>query len=180
MRVALATTVLVVALAAGSLPPASATAGTSPAGADPTPAQIRTAIARAESAKTLWATVNICDTRAHPNVLGVRGEMPSLGFPAWLSIQIQLNYYDRAKKTFVVDPGTTKTIRLGRSAHGLQQGGATYTFPGPTPALKASVSFIWRRSGRTLGTTSMFTTAGHPGADFGDPPRFSAAGCQIH
>jgi hypothetical protein len=178
VRVAIATTVLVAALVAGSLP-ASATAGTSPAGADPTPAQIRTAIGRAESAKTLWATVNICNTRADPNVLGVRGQMPSLGFPSWMSMQIHLNYYNLAKKMFVADPGTTKTIRLGRSAHGLQQGGATYTFKGPTPVLQASVRFIWRRSGQTLGATPATTTGGHPSADFGSPPRFSAASCQI-
>jgi len=179
MRVAIVTTVLVGALAVGSLPAAAATTGTSPAGADPTPAQIRTSIARAQRARTLWATVNICDTRADPNVLGVRGEMPSLGFASWMSMQIHLDYYNRTKKTFVADPGTTKTIRLGRSTHGLQQGGATYTFKGPTPMLQASVSFIWRRSGHTLGTTHMVTTGGHPGADFGSPPRFSAASCRI-
>ena len=179
MRVAIATTVLVVALTVGSLPAASATVRASSAGADPTPAQIRTALGRAERAKSLWATVNICDTRADPNVLGVRGQMPSLGFPAWLSMQIHLNYYNQAKKTFVADPRTTKTIRLGRSAHGLQQGGATYTFKGPTPVLRASVRFIWRRSGQTLGTTPMITTGGHPSADFGSPAHFSAASCQI-
>jgi hypothetical protein len=179
VRVAIATTVLVAALAVGSLPAASASPRASPAGANPTPAQSRTAIGRAESAKTLWATVNICDTRADPNVLGVRGQMPSLGFPSWLSMQIHLNYYNRAKKTFMTDPGTTKTIRLGRSAHGLQQGGATYTFKGPTPVLEASVRFVWRRSGRTLGTTPMVTTGGHPSADFGSPAHFSAASCQI-
>ncbi len=178
VRVAIATTVLVGALAAGTPPAATATA--SSAGANPTPAQIRTAIARAQRAKTLWATVNVCDTRADPNVLGVRGEMPSLGFASWLSMEIHLDYYDQAKQSFVTDPGTVKTIRLGRSLHGLQQGGATYTFKGPTPMLQASVRFIWRRSGQTLGATSMLTTGGHPSADFGSPPRFSAATCQIH
>ncbi len=179
MRFPIATTVLAGALALASLPAAASTAGASPAGADPSPAQIRTSIARAESAKTLWATLNICDTRSHPNVLGVRGEMPSLGFASWMSMEIHLDYYNPTTKTFVADPGTAKTIRLGRSAHGLQQGGATYTFRGPTPILHASVSFIWRRSGRTLGTTDMVTTVGHPSADFGSPPKFSAATCQI-
>ncbi len=179
VRAAIATTVLVGVLAAGSLPAETATAGASPAGANPTPAQIRTAIARAQRARTLWATVNICDTRADPKVLGVRGQMPSLGFASWMSMEIHLDYYNRAKKTFVTDPGTAKTLRLGRSAHGLQQGGATYTFRGATPMLQASVRFIWRRSGQTLGTTPMLTTGGHPSADFGSPPRFSAATCQI-
>lgn len=180
MRVAIATAAVLGSLGVASLSAPSASAGTSPAGANPTPAQIRIAIARAESAKTLWATVNICDTRADPNVLGVRGQMPSLGFPSWMSMQIHLTYYNQARKAFVDDPGTMKTIRLGRSAHGLQQGGATYTFKGPTPVLRADVRFVWRRSGRTLGTKAMITTGGHPSADFGSPPRFSAATCQIH
>jgi len=178
MRVAISITVLAAALAVGS--PSAALATASAAGANPTPAQIRTSIARAQRAKTLWATVNICDTRADPNVLGVRGQMPSLGFPAWMSMEIHLSYYNQTKQAFVADPGTTKTIRLGRSTRGLQQGGATYTFKGPTPVLQASVSFVWRRSGHKLGTTHMVTTGGHPSADFGSPPRFSAASCRIH
>jgi len=149
MRSAIAATVLAGALAVSSSP-AAATTGTSLPGADPTPAQIRTSIARATSAKTLWATVNICDTRTQPRVLGIRGQMPSLGFASWLSMEINLSYYDQAKQAFVADPGTAKTIRLGRSTHGLQQGGATYTFMGPTPMLQASVSF----TGGARGTRS--------------------------
>ena len=30
--------------------------------------------------------------KLHRDTIGVRGQMPSLGFPAWLSMQIQLNY----------------------------------------------------------------------------------------
>lgn len=179
MRVAFVTTVLAAALSVSPVAATAASLRAPAAGAGPTPAQVRTAIARAEAAKTLWATVNICDTRADPKVLGVRGQMPSLGFASWLSMDVQVNYYDTARKAFVADPGTVKTIRLGRSAHGLQQGGATYTFKGPTPVLEARVSFIWRRSGQLLGTTRTVTTASHPSADFGSPPRFSAATCRI-
>ena len=178
MRGALATTVLTVVLAVAVLA-AGAAVPRAGAATNPSPAQVRAAIARAEKTTTLWATVNICDTRAYPNVLGIRGQMPSLGFPAWLSMQIGLRYYSATRKRFVTDPGTAKTIRLGRSTHGLQQGGATYTFKGATPVLQASVRFIWRRSGRLLGSTAALTTAGHPSADYGSPPRFSAATCRI-
>ena len=175
MRVATATTVL-----AGFLGVASTgTTAASAAAANPTPAQVAKAIHNAETSTSLWATINICDTRNQPNVLGVRGQMPSLGFPAWLSMEIHLAYYDTTHKRWVTDPGTQKTIRLGRSAHGLQQGGATYTFPGATPKLQASVRFVWRRSGQLLGTTQQLTTAGHPQADFGSPPHYSAATCTI-
>ncbi len=149
------------------------------AATDPTPAQISHAIHTAERATTLWATVNICDSRRHPHQLGIRGQMPSLGFPAWLSMRIQLNYYSRAHKRFVVDPGSTKVIRLGRSRSGLQQGGAVYAFNPHAGLLDATVRFYWRRSGKLLGSTTRTTTGGHAGADFGSPPHFTAAQCRI-
>ena len=31
------------------------------------------------SARDLWATVNVCDTKAHPNMMGVRARMPGDG-----------------------------------------------------------------------------------------------------
>jgi hypothetical protein len=177
VRFALLTTVLAVALPAAA-PPAAVIAA---AASNPTPAQVTKAIRTAERAKTLWATVNICDSRRDPNTLGIRGEMPSLGFPAWLSMRIQVNYYSRSKKKFIPVPGTAtvKTIRLGRSRLGLQQGGAVFVFKPHAGLLDASVEFFWRRSGRLLGSTTQPTAGGHHGADFGSPPRFSAAQCRI-
>ncbi|HET9103021.1 MAG TPA: hypothetical protein VFN55_06665 [Solirubrobacteraceae bacterium] len=172
MRVAVASTVLAAVLAVSGSAAGAATG--------PTPAQVSTAVARAERATTLWATINICDPRADPKVLGVRGQMPSLGFASWMSMEIRLEYYDARRHRWIDDPGTLKTIRLGRASRGLQQGGATYAFTGPTPALRARVRFAWRRSGRLLGTTVGLTTAGHPGADYGSPPGYSAASCRIH
>ena len=68
----------------------------------PTKAQIRTAVARAERSKSLWATVNICNSKRYPDRIGVRGQMPSLGFAAWLSMDIQVQYYsDAHEKHFV-------------------------------------------------------------------------------
>ena len=171
MRVAVVSTVLAAVLASSG-----STAG---AAAGPTPARISAAVLRAERATTLWGTINICDTRADPNVLGVRGQMPSLGFASWMSMEIRLDYYNAKHRRWIADPGTLKTIRLGRSARGLQQGGATYAFTGATPPLRAQVRFFWRRSGRLLGSTAVLTTAGHPGADFGSPPGYSAASCRI-
>lgn len=168
-------TVLAMALSSVASPAVALAAAAN----DPTRAQISKAIGSAERSKALWATVNICDTRSHPHQLGIRGQMPSLGFPAWLSMRIQLNYYSRAHKKFVVDPGTTKMIRLGRSRSGLQQGGAVYAFHPHAGLLDATVSFFWRRSGKLLGSTTQTTTGGHSGADFGSPPHFTAAECRI-
>jgi hypothetical protein len=165
--------------ATGSRTSAVRASAVQPAATNPTPAQVAKAISGARRSKALWATVNICNSRRYPNTLGVRGQMPALGFPAWLSMRIALNYYSRQKKKFVPDPGSTKIIRLGRSRSGLLQGGAVYAFRPHPGLLNATVQFFWRRSGRLLGSTTLLTTGGHSGADFGSPPHFTAAQCRI-
>jgi hypothetical protein len=175
VRVALAITVLVLAI----------TAGTSPAisrgrARNPTPAQIRSAVRAAERAPSLWATVNICATRRYPNTIGIRGQMPTLGFAAWLTMFVRINYYSVAEKRFLPVRGATKRVRLGRLSSGLQQDGATFgPFQPHAGLLDATVRFVWRRSGRLLGETTRGTSAGHHSADFGSPPRFSATQCRI-
>ncbi|HEY3725926.1 MAG TPA: hypothetical protein VGL51_02055 [Solirubrobacteraceae bacterium] len=174
MRGALATTVLALGVVA-VVPVVPAQA----ARHNPTRAQIARAVNRAKRSASLWATVNICDTKRHPNTLGIRAQMPALGFPSWLSFQIQLNYYSASKHRFVPISKGSMLIRLGRSSHGLQQAGASFSFTPHTGLLNANVNFIWRRSGRLLGQTRRRTTAGHPNADFGNPPHFSAKQCRI-
>jgi opacity protein-like surface antigen len=175
MRIARIATVLALAIAATTLA-AAASAATS---GNPTPAQIMKAVAQAERSDSLWATINICNSKRYPGTIGVRGQMPSLGFAAWLSMKIQLNYYSDNK--FVRLPnGGSHTTRLGRSAVKLQQGGATWTFTFTKPVLfNASVQFVWRRAGKLLGETTETTTAGHRAAEFGSPMHYTANQCRI-
>jgi hypothetical protein len=170
-------TATVLALAVGAAPLA---ADASTPSQNPTNAQISKAIKSAKNSKSLWATVNICNSKQDPNTLGIRGQMPSLGFPAWLSMAIQLNYWSKAKKKFIPIPsGGKRLIRLGRSSTGLQQDGASFTFKPHTGLLNASIQFIWRREGKLLGETTLTTTGGHPNADFGSPKHFTAKQCRI-
>lgn len=175
MRLAIRATVLAIAAGAATFAAGASAAATG----GPTKAQIRTAVAHAERSKSLWATVNICNSKRYPDTIGVRGQMPSLGFAAWLSMDIQVQYYSTTEKHFVALPsGGTRTTRLGRSSTKLQQGGGTWTFSKPT-LLDATVQFVWRRSGKLLGETTQTTTADHPRADFGSPPHYSAKECRI-
>lgn len=147
---------------------------------NPSASQIRSAVHRAERSAQLWATVNVCNSHRYPNELGIRGQMPALGFPAWLSMEVKLYYYVSSQKRFApVITNGTKLVRLGRSSSGLQQSGALFQFSPHQPRLMATVRFIWRRSGRLLGTVTRSTTAGHHSADFGSPPHHSAATCKI-
>jgi hypothetical protein len=151
----------------------------------PTATQIRKAIANAERSKMLWATVNVCQTKgkhaAKGGSIGVRGQMPTLGFASTLSMTIQLNRYSAKSKSFVAVPYATArtTVSPGRFAKDLHQDGAVFPFSGPAGLLNATVTFGWTRSGKLLGSTTQETTAGHPDAAGGQPARYSAAQCQL-
>jgi hypothetical protein len=174
VRVALATTVLALGVAG------MGTAGSAQAvSSNPSAAQIQRAVKRAEASKSLWATVNMCDIKVKGGYeIGVRGQMPALGFPAWLSMRVQLNYYSAKKARFVPAQHASTLLRLGRFSHGLQQVGATFTYP-PAGLFNARIDFIWRREGKLLGQSSRRTTSGHPNAAYGDPKHFSAKECRI-
>jgi hypothetical protein len=173
MRAVLATTVLAAAvLVTCAAVTASAAVG---------PRRIAAAVVRAERSSSLWATVNICSSRKDPDSIGIRGQMPTLGFSASLSMLIQVAYWSTTSKRFVPIQSATAatTLALGKQATGLQQDGAIFPFKAHTGLLNATVTFTWRRAGKVLGQTTRRTTAGHPDADYGSPPHFSAAQCTI-
>jgi len=175
MRATLATTVLAAAvLVTFSVAIATATAVVGPR-------RIAAAVAKAERSSSLWATVNICSSRKDPDSIGIRGQMPTLGFQASLSMVIQVDYWSTATKRFVPIKSSTAitTLALGRQSTGLQQDGAIFPFKAHTGLLNATVTFTWRRAGTVLGQTTRRTTGGHPDADYGSPPHFSAPQCTI-
>ena len=175
MRAALVTTVLATAaLVAGTLAGAAEGAGVSPA-------QIAHAVQSAERSHGLWATVNICDTRKYRHDIGVRGQMPSLGFPAKLYMVVQINYLSAIQHRCLRIQSNLATTRLslGSSANGLQQDGAVFPFSAHTGLLNATFTFVWTRGGKVIGQTVRRTTAGHRDADHGSPPHYSAAQCRI-
>lgn len=177
MRAALVTTVLAAAaLVAGAGAGAGAAEG---AGVSPT--QIAHAVQRAERSHALWATVNICDTRKYRHDIGVRGQMPSLGFPAKLYMVVQINYWSSTQHRFLRIQSNLATARLslGSTAGGLEQDGAVFPFSAHTGLLNATVTFIWTRGGKVIGQTVRRTTGGHRDADHGSPPHYSAAQCRI-
>jgi hypothetical protein len=165
-----------VALAGGDSgrPVASAAASSS----GPSPQQIRAAVAAARRSPHLWATINICDTPRHRHMLGVRAQMPTLGFGAHLSMRVQVDYWNPTHHAFLPDPKVTQLVRLGVVSYGQEQGGVDFSFPAPG-RFRASVTFRWVRNGRTLLSLTRHTTAGHPDADDGDPAHFSAGFCTI-
>ncbi|MFZ0388736.1 MAG: hypothetical protein WAL22_23935 [Solirubrobacteraceae bacterium] len=151
----------------------------------PTSAQIHKAVASAERSKMLWATVNVCQIKgqkaANGGGIGVRGQMPTLGFASTLSMTFQLNRYSAKSKSFVALPYATAktTVSPGTFATDLHQDGAVFPFSGPAGLLNATVTFSWTRAGKLLGSTARQTTAGHRDASGGHPAHYSMAQCQL-
>ena len=166
---------------AATLGPAAATDAAQAASPAPSAARIRSAVAGAKRSHYLWATVNICTDKRKGGVVGVRGEMPALGFSSTLSMTIQLNRFSTAHRRFVAISGSTarRTVSLGALRTGVHQSGAEFPFSADPGRLDATVTFTWTRAGKVLGTTARTTTGGHPAADFGRPAHHSAARCMI-
>jgi hypothetical protein len=156
-------------------------AGPALAASGPSPAQIRGAIAQAKQSRNLWATVNVCVPRRKPHTVGVRAQMPALGFPTWLSMQIQIEYWNKARRRFVsvAGPGATRLVHLGSVSAGLEQGGYDFVLPLHAGLLRGTVTFRWRRNGTLLLTQSRHTVAGHPRVDQAVPAHYSAATCRV-
>lgn len=175
MRAALVTTVLAAALLV-----AAGAGGAESAGAVG-PGQIARAVREAEQSGSLWATVNICSSPRYRNDIGVRGQMPSLGFSSSLFMVIQVNYWSQKQRRFLPIQSNLATTRLslGSSQNGLEQDGAVFPFRAHTGLLNATFTFIWTRGGTLIGQTVRTTTAGHADADHGSPPHYSAAQCRI-
>lgn len=145
----------------------------------PSAAQIRAAVRRAQRSRNLWATINICNTKRYRDVIGIRGQMPALGFETNLSMEIQVDYWNIAQKKFVPDPGVKLPVALGRATNGLHQGGVSFRFHPPAD-LSGQISFTWKLAGKVIGHAHRTTQGGLKHVAFGDPPGHSATTCRIN
>lgn len=161
------------AVALLALSPALASSASGP----PTAAQIRTAVRKAERSPYLWTTINICNTKRYPLTVGVRGQMPALGFSASLYMDVQALYWTDGR--FVQVPKVAKLIDLGRQTSGLHQSGVSFSFAPGASRLSGSITFTWKRGTRILAQATRPATRGHPSADYGDPQHYSSEQCVI-
>ncbi len=146
--------------------------------ATPTPAQIHQRVNRAESSRDLWATVNICSTGNGLGSLGVRGQIPALGFNASLAMGIAVQYWNSPKRQWASVPAAARLLQLGSYVTGLHQAGYTFKFASPA-LLRAVVAFQWRLGSTVIGRATRLTDGGINHVDFGDPPGYSRATCTI-
>jgi hypothetical protein len=128
----------------------------------------------------LWATVNICNTPAHPDTIGIRASMPGTPRGARAAMRFDVQYRTPAGWQRV--SGTDSGWRPVGTARGraLQSGWSFQFATPPQPVmLRGVVRFRWRRHGRTVRWARHTTTAAHHVRKAGDPPGYSAATCAL-
>ena len=135
--------------------------------------------------KDLWATVNLCDTTTHDNMMGVRASMPGDAEHTKMYMRFTAQYYDRTNRLWsdVKGSGVSRWIYVGSGNYARRQGGYTFAFDPPaggkTFVLRGAVDFKWTKSHRIVRTAHVLTKSGHPGTPGADPKTYSAALCNI-
>jgi hypothetical protein len=135
--------------------------------------------------RDLWATVNVCDTQTHQDMMGVRASMPGDGDHTKMYMRFVAQYYDRARQLWsdVKGSGVSEWIYVGSGIYQSRQGGYTFAFDAPTSGktfvLRGAVDYKWIKGRRIVRTAHVLTRNGHPKTKGADPATYSASLCQI-
>jgi len=131
----------------------------------------------------LWATINVCNPKNAPDVVGVRGSMPGDGQPKdAMYMRFRLQYYEEATRKWVeLGHGADSGLLPVGAASTVRQYGRSFTLAAPTRAIKLRglVSFEWLRGKRVVYSTERVTSAGRKSLAGADPTGYSAATCLL-
>jgi hypothetical protein len=143
--------------------------------------------APAQAKRDLWATVNICDTAAFPDTMGVRASMPGTKPRRRLLMRFGAQFFHRAQGRFVPIGNRSRWLRVGRGASESVQAGFDFRFDAPQAGgaftLRGVVNYRWlgRRKGRwrVVKRSTKVTRAGISDVEDSDPPGHSQALCDL-
>jgi hypothetical protein len=139
---------------------------------------------RLTHSKLLWATVNVCDTKHHPNAMGLRISMPGTYRTSKLLmyVRFQVQFFSTVKKHRGwknVPGGKTGWFLVGDAKETSRQFGYTVRYNPEGFRFRARASFEWLRRGKVSFFARELTTAGHHTAAGSDPPGHSTVTCVI-
>jgi hypothetical protein len=162
-----------------ALSPALAAAPKTPAKTTP-PKKHRTIL----NSPDLWATVDVCNTPAQPDTIGIRASMPGDGRRAELMfMRFRVQYQDPTTLVWTDSAGAdTGYVRVGSAKFSALQSGTSFQFkpaPGDRYVLRGAVGVEWRVGARVVRFAHIHTTAGHHTTVGSDPKGYSAAICTI-
>jgi hypothetical protein len=153
-----------------------------PTSTGPTAAQIHAAVTAAERSPDLWATVNVCTSSPGEDDIGIRGQMPSLGFATTLVMEMSVSYWDYGSNMFM-PAGASDTLTLGKGTHGIHQGGVTFPFTPPATGsqflVRGTVTFEWLLGSKVIGKVTKNTGHGYANVGYSDPPGYSSGTCTL-
>lgn len=134
----------------------------------------------------LWATINVCDTSARPDTIGLRASMPGTGNAAdELFMRFTVQYFSPADGAWrsLGYGGDSGFVSAGSGRQKVREAGRFFVLaPLATRTghqLRGLVSFEWRRNGVVTQRQRRVTTPKHVSAAGADPPGYSAAICVI-
>ena len=136
--------------------------------------------------RDLWATVNVCDTEAHPNQLGVRARMPGNGTRQTMYMRFRVHYFSEEEGIWhnVGGTGISRWIRLGSARIRHREAGYTFGFDPPAAGsrfiLRGLVEYQWRRGRKVVRRARANTKGGFESTRGADPPGYSSGVCEIH
>jgi hypothetical protein len=135
------------------------------------------------SSALLWSTVDVCNTPAHPNTIGIRGSMPgAANVHELMYMQFRVEYRTAGGHWHFLVGGGSRFVLVGDGSSIARQAGQNFVIAAHaarTYVLRGVVTFQWRLHGRPIATLSRATRAGHSPAAGADPPGFSAASCRL-
>jgi hypothetical protein len=131
----------------------------------------------------LWATINVCDTKDHPDTVGIRGSMPGLGKPARLRMRFRVQYLDEKNAwRFSGATGDSGYQRVGHASKKVLESGQNFMFDAPDTGaltLRGVIQFRWIRHGKPVKELRRLTDVGHRSTAGADPAGYSAQTCDI-
>jgi hypothetical protein len=136
-----------------------------------------------------WATVNVCDSAAAPNQMGVRGSMPGTGRRGRMYMRFGAQWWSPGDQRWLPVGGGSVSpwVYAGPARSKRRQAGWTFSFDQPAAGarflLRGVVNYQWRvrKHGRwrVVRRAHRVTRGGLPGVEQADPPGRSTASCSI-
>jgi hypothetical protein len=125
--------------------------------------------------RKLWATVNVCDTAAHPDEIGIRAALPARRPRAGVRFRVQYRDAADGRWRWVkdADSGWHRARRARESGWSFEVAGEG------TRILRGVVNYRWKRDGLVVRRARRVTEVGHRSTVGTDPADFSAATCRI-
>jgi hypothetical protein len=132
----------------------------------------------------LWATIDVCNTAAHPDTVGIRGSMPGTGDEHEAMYMAFIVEYQTKSGVWVhfKSGGQSGYLSLGNARAAMRQAGQDFELNpnlSSTQMLRGVVLYQWRLNGQVVTDTVRASSPNHDPAAGSDPPGFSAAYCTI-